>query len=580
MASSDPPPPPPPRPKADPSAEPTAGPAPAETLAEPVLRKSRGFSLVWLVPLVAAGIGIWLAVTTIAGKGPTVEVSFVTAGGLEAGKTQVKFRDVTVGLVEDVQVAPDLSGVIVRASMAKSFETHLNEETRFWVVRPRVGAGGVSGLDTLLSGAYVEVDPGGGDERRRFVGLEEPPLIRSDAAGSEYLLIAETLGSAARGAPIFFRGLEVGQVLGYQLSEDGQRFEMPIFVNAPHDRLVHETSNFWDVSGISVEAGVDGVAVRTAGLQALLIGGIEFDSPGGSVAEQAAPGNAFPLFRDRESIGEQRITERLPFVVDFASSTRGLRPGAPVEFRGIRLGSVTDVRLRTDLAAHQAVIRVQFGLEPQRVEGMALGLSDEEAYERVDAYVREGLRAQLATGNLLTGELYLALDFQEGLPPEGLDRSGNVPLMPSVPTELQAITASVTDLLTRFAELPLEAIVANLEHTTGTLDSLVSSPEMATGLADFTAAAGDLRTLTAELSEGAGPLLGGAQATLRSLRATIEQGERTLGEINAFLGEGSTTRFQVERVLQELATAARSIRSFADALERDPGAIIRGRREF
>lgn len=569
MASTDP-----------PSPEPAADPQRSETLAEPVFQKSRGFSLVWLVPLVAAGIGIWLAVTTIAGKGPTVEVTFGSAGGLEAGKTQVKFRDVTVGLVEDVQVAPDLSRVIVRASMANSFETHLNEETRFWVVRPRVGAGGVSGLDTLLSGAYVEVDPGGGAERRSFVGLEEPPLIRSDAAGSEYMLIAETLGSAARGAPIFFRGLEVGQVLGYQLSEDGQRFEMPIFVNAPHDRLVHETSNFWDVSGITIEAGVDGVAVRTSGLQSLLIGGIEFDSPGGSVAEQAAPGQAFPLFRDRESIGEHQITVRLPFVADFESSTRGLRPGAPVEFRGIRLGSVTDVRLRTDLAAHQALIRVEFNLEPQRVEGMALGLAEDEAYERVDSYVQQGLRAQLATGNLLTGELYIDLDFQTDAPPAGLDRSGDVPVMPSVPTDLQAITASVTGLLTRLAELPLESILGNLEQTTSRLESLVSSPELAAGLADAAAAAGDLRTLIAGVGTAAGPLLGTTEATMRSLRAAVAQSERTLQEFDSFLGEGSTTQFQVERVLQELTAAARSIRSFADTLERDPGALIRGRRDF
>lgn len=552
----------------------------SDPLAEPVLRKSRGFSLVWLVPLVAAGIGIWLAVTTIAGKGPTVEVTFVTAGGLEAGKTQVKFRDVTVGLVEDVRVAPDLSGVIVRASMSNSFEPHLNEETRFWVVRPRVGAGGVSGLDTLLSGAYVEVDPGGGDEQRRFVGLEEAPLIRSDADGTEYVLIAETLGSAARGAPVFFRGLEVGQVLGYNLTDDGQRFEMPIFVNAPHDRLVHEASNFWDVSGISVEAGVDGLAVRTSGLQALLIGGIEFDSPGGSLAAQAAPGSAFALFRDRESIGEQRITERLPFIVDFDSSTRGLRPGAPVEFRGIRLGSVSQISLKSDLAAHDAVIRVQINLEPQRIEGAPLGLSLDDDYQRIDAYVQGGLRAQLRTGNLLTGELFIDLDFRNDVPFEGLDRSQPLPRIPAVPTDLQAITASVTGLLTRLAELPLEDIVDNLEHMTGTLDSLFASPELAAGLADFSAAAGDLRTLMGTASTAAGPLLGTAEATLRSLRSAIEQSERTLREANTFLGEGSTTRFQVERVLQELTTAARSIRSFADSLERDPGSLIRGRREF
>ena len=569
MASSDPPP-----------ASPTAEPPPAETMAEPVFRKSRGFSLVWLVPLVAAGIGIWLAVTTVLGKGPTIEVTFVTAGGLEAGKTQVKFRDVTVGLVEDVRVAPDLSGVIVRASMSNSFEPHLNEETRFWVVRPRVGTGGVSGLDTLLSGAYVEVDPGDGADRRRFVGLEIPPLIRSDAAGTEYTLIAETLGSAGRGAPIFFRGLEVGQVLGYQLTEDGQRFEIPIFVDTPHDRLVNEASNFWDVSGISVEAGVDGVAIRTSGLQALLIGGIEFDSPGGSQAEQAAPATAFALFRDRESIGEQRITERLPFIIDFESSTRGLRPGAPVEFRGIRLGSVSQVGLKSDLQAHDAVIRVQINLEPQRVEAGPLGLSLADDYQRIDEYVQAGLRAQLKTGNLLTGELFIDLDFRSDVPPEGLDRSGPVPRIPAVPTDLQAITASVTGILTRLAELPLEDIVDNLEHMTGMLDSLVSSPELASGLADIAAASADLRRLLAQLDGAAGPVLKAAEETIRSVQATAVEARRTLQSTDALIGDNSSLRFQLERSLQELATAARSIREFAASLERDPGSIIRGRREF
>jgi paraquat-inducible protein B len=558
----------------------SADPPPLDPLAEPVLRKSRGFSLVWLVPLVAAAIGIWLAVTTIAGKGPVVEVSFVTAGGLEAGKTQVKFRDVNVGLVEDVQVAPDLSGVIVTLSLAHSFEPHLNENTRFWVVRPRVGTGGVSGLDTLLSGAYVEVDPGDGAPRRDFVGLEEPPLIRSDAAGTEFQLMAENLGSVTRGAPIFYRGLEVGQVLGYRLADDGRRFEIPIFVATPHDALVKANSNFWDVSGVSIEAGVDGIAVRTSGLQALLIGGIEFDSPGGVGVAPAAAGNVFPLFRDRESIGEQQITERLPFVVDFDSSTRGLRTGAPVEFRGIRLGSVTDVSLRSDLDAHQALIRVRFNLEPQRVEGMALGLPDEDAYARIDGYVRNGMRAQLATGNLLTGDLYINLDFHEDVPPARLDRSGDVPLMPAVPTELQAIATSVTGLLTRLAELPLDQIVANVEHMSASLNGLVSDPALSAGLADFAAAAGDLRSLLDRLDSQAAPVIATTEQTMRGVQALLGDLQGTLRSADTLIGENSSLRFQLERSLQELTAAARSIREFAEALERDPGAIIRGRREM
>jgi paraquat-inducible protein B len=325
---------------------------------------------------------------------------------------------------------------------------------------------------------------------------------------------------------------------------------------------------------------VDGVAIRTSGLQALLIGGIEFDSPGGSQAEQAAPGTAFALFRDRESIGEQRITERLPFIIDFESSTRGLRPGAPVEFRGIRLGSVSQVGLKSDLQAHDAVIRVQINLEPQRVEAGPLGLSLADDYQRIDEYVQAGLRAQLKTGNLLTGELFIDLDFRSDVPPEGLDRSGPVPRIPAVPTDLQAITASVTGILTRLAELPLEDIVDNIEHMTGTLDSLVSSPELASGLADIAAAGGDLRRLLAQLDGAAAPMLQAAEQTIRSVQATVVEARRTLQSTDALIGDNSTLRFQLERSLQELATAARSIREFAVSLERDPSSIIRGRREF
>ena len=554
--------------------------------ADPVLRRSRGFSLVWLIPLVAVGIGLWLAWTTFAHQGPVVRITFATAEGLEAGQTRVRYREVEVGMVEDVRVLPDLSGIVVEARLEPEFAEHLTEGTRFWVVRPRVGFAGVTGLGTLLSGAYLEVDPGPGASARSFLGLEEPPLIRSGAEGREFLLIAEDLGSVSRGAPVYYRGFPVGQVLGYRLADDARRFEIPVFVQSPYDRLVSADSRFWDVSGIRVDAGLDGIRVQVAGLAALIAGGVEFSSPAGIASEPADAGNRFALYPDEASIGEARPDERIPYVIEFEGSARGLRSGAAVEFRGIRVGSVEQVTLVREFATGRAPIRVYVNLEPQHFvqHGEALDEVEpddiEAQYGLTAEAVARGLRAQLKTANILTGELYIELDFFDDAAPAGLERVAGVAVLPAVPTDLEALTATLSGLLDRFAGLPFEEITMSVAGTARRLEELATSPEIAAGIEDLLGAGAELRVAVGELGAGAGTLVGGAEATLRSLRAAIDQSERALGEVSSFLGEGSTTRFQIERLLQELSTAARSIRSFADSLERDPSALIRGRRDF
>lgn len=563
-------------------------PSPTDRSSDPVLRKSRGFSLVWLIPLVAAGIGLWLAWSALVGRGPLIAVTFNTAEGLEAGRTPVKYREVTVGVVESVRALPDLSGVELTARIEHDFADHLTEGTRFWVVRPRFGSTGVSGIGTILSGAYLEIDPGSGESARQFVGLEEPPLIRTGAAGREFLLVAENLGSVNRGAPVYYRGLPVGQVLGYRLAEDARRFEVPVFVQSPYDRLVVEDSSFWDVSGIRVRAGVDGLEVQVAGLAALVAGGVEFSSPLGYAGERAADDTHFILYPDLASVGDLAFEERIPFVIEFDGSVRGLRVGAPVEIRGIRVGSVERVDFVPELARGRAPIRVFINVEPQRVAA-TLGVkpneaSDDDGFEQQYATAAEavgqGLRAQLRTGNILTGELFVDIDFFPDAPPATLETVDGVPRIPAVPTELEALTATVSGVLDRLAALPLEGLGQQVERIATRIEALVSSPAVTAGVADLATAGADLRALIEALSDRVPPLVATTEGTLRSLRSTIEATEQTMREVSALLGEGSTTRYQVDQVLQELSRAARSIRGFAETLERDPGAIIRGRREF
>ena len=317
-----------------------------EDVPEVEVAARRGISIVWLIPLVAGAIAIWLGYTTLQEKGPTITITFANAEGLEAGKTKVKYKDVDVGLVDTVTISEDLSRIIVTASMAKGSDHYLNEGTKFWIVRPRIGAGGISGLGTLVSGAYVAVDPGEGKPTTSFTGLEEPPAINSDVAGRRFRLRAARLGSVSRGSPIYYHDIQVGQVLNYELADDQKSLDVDVFVTAPHDQLVRADSRFWNASGFDISLGTAGVDVSVESLQSLLAGGIAFDTPTiDRPGEQAAAGFVFPLFDNYRAVTEARYTEKVFYLVYFDGSVRGLRPGAPVEFRGMRVGSVTDVRL-------------------------------------------------------------------------------------------------------------------------------------------------------------------------------------------------------------------------------------------
>lgn len=540
--------------------------------AELVPRRHPGASLIWLVPLVAIAIATWLVYGAIRDRGPVVRVTFETAEGLEPGKTKVKYRDVEIGTVTAVELGDDPSRIVVTLQMNAGTERFLYEDTNFWIVRPRIGSGGITGLGTVISGAFVELDPGTrGGPRRDFVGLEEPPLIRSTVPGTRFELEAESLGSLTRGAPIYYRGIPVGQVLGYRLDPERRRVTIPIFVQAPHDRLVTARTRFWEAGGVSLRTDGGRFELQLASLQALLLGGVEFD-PGESTEGEApaAPGTRFPLHPDRAAAAAASLTRKIPVLVEFTGQTRGLRPGSAVETRGIRIGTVTDVTLAWHEAVGGLVVQARLELEPERVSPIDALTGEPTRELALEELVESGLRAQLKTASLLTGELYVDLDFRPEAGPAALRTVRGLPVIPSVPTELETLSASLTGVLEKLAALPLDALVEDLRRAVRAAGDLAEGEKLGRAVDGLLATLESLRR-AASAAEAETPAL------LRTLRQAAEEARDGAAALESLLGADSRTRADLVALLREAAAAARALRSFAELLQRNPEALLRGR---
>ncbi len=284
---------------------------------------------VWLIPLIAVLAAGWLGWQSLSQRGPTITITFVSAEGLAAGKTKIKHNDVELGTIETIEPSSDFTRVIATARMSKVVEDHLTDGTRFWIVRPRFSADGISGLSTLISGAYVELDPGQGPPARRFTALEEPPVITADQPGVTYTLHAAHLGSIAQGAPVYYRGVNVGEVLGYELSDADGSVTVRIFIRAPHDQLVHEGTRFWNASGIAVTAGSDGLKIQSESLWTLLAGGIDFDIPAGSEAgAPAKPDASYTLYEDAAAANDAIYLRKARFLLHFRQSVANSEAGS------------------------------------------------------------------------------------------------------------------------------------------------------------------------------------------------------------------------------------------------------------
>ena len=538
-----------------------------------VPRRQTRISMVWIIPIFAAVVAIGIAIQRIISEGPTITIVFKSAEGVEAGKTFVKYKDVNIGQVTAVQLASDYSKVEVTAKIAKSAEALIVEDAKFWVVEPRVTLSGVSGLGTLLSGNYIGFEVGKSDKKqRKFTGLETPPAITREQAGRQFALKAENLGSLGIGSPIYYRRLQVGQVIAYNLQSDGKGVEIKIFVNAPYDKYVSSETRFWNASGFDVSVGAGGVEVRTQSLVAVIAGGLAFDTPTFvSKIEPAAANTVFTLYADQAAAMKQPDSIAVRYVLYFNESLRGLSVGAPVTLLGLTAGTVTDVGLDINPATRNVRGRVELvsyperliaHLQPNQATAGKIYERSEERHALIKLLVEQrGLRAQLRSGSLVTGQLYVALDYFPNAPKVKINWNRDPTEFPVVPSTLTDIEAKLTGIIAKLDKLPLEAIGDELRKSLVTLDQMLQAADKAVNRID------------SDVTPGLKLTLDGLRGTIASADGVLKNTDTTL------VSRDAPAQQELRDALQEIARAARSLRVLTDYLERHPESLIRGKTE-
>jgi paraquat-inducible protein B len=503
-------------------------------------RKRTRLSLVWIIPIVAAVIGAWVAAVKIMSEGPKITITLRTAEGLEAGKTKVHYNGVDVGAVTAIRLTPNHKGVVATVQMAPKTEDFLVEDTKFWVVSPRISGASISGLGTIISGAYLGMEIGKSTKKQHdFTALETPPVVTGDIPGRFFILKTTDLGSVDYGTPVYFRRLKVGQVASYALDKDGNTLTVKAYVYAPYDQFVTPESRFWQASGIDLSLTASGLTLQTQSVLSMLVGGLAFETPEAARELQPAAANTeFTLYSNRAEAFKPPPNNPQTYLLVFNQSVRGLESGAPVEFRGIRIGEVTDVHAEVDLKTFQFLVLVTISVDPARLGvkiagGGTANTGPQYAPNRqlIDAMVAHGLRAQLRTGSLITGALYVAVDFFPDAPPFKMDWSQHPVRLATVPGKLEGVEANVASLIKKLDQVPYR-----------------------------------------EIGEDTRKTLAGFDQTLDSAR-------RALDHADALVESNSGLNQELTNTLREIDSAARSIRVLSDYLERHPEALIRGKTE-
>ena len=542
--------------------------------ATPVAPKRSRLSIVWIIPVLAVLVGVGLAVQRIRSEGPTITIVFKAAEGIEAGKTFIKYKDVIIGQVKTVQFTEDYANVEVTAKITKRAAGLMVDDAQFWVVRPTISLSGISGLNTLLSGNYIGFQAGTSPvERGEFVGLDKAPFVAGQL-GREFTLKASDLGSLAAGSPVYYRRLPVGQVIGFDLTPDGKSVDIQVFVTAPYDKFVSLGTRFWRVSGIDVTFDANGLDVRTESLAALLVGGLAFDAPPFLHDTTVAPPDAvFQLYDDRAKAMKARDALTRQYVLRFNESLRGLNVGAPVTYLGVQIGEVVDIGFDFEPEKANIVPRVTITFYPERL----LTFTEPGQQARVEQILKSddkrrnaflqrmiderGLRAQLRTGSLLTGQLYVAFDYFPKAARASITWNRGVAELPVVPSGLVDLEAKLASILEKIDKLPLDQIAGDLRKDLQSLDETLNGANK----------------LIARVDKELVPSL---KTSLEGLQRALAGMERTLKNADAsLLGPDAPAQQELRDALTEFTRAARSMRVFLDYLERHPESPIRGKLE-
>ncbi len=560
-----------------------------------------GISAIWLVPLVVAAVAIGIAISHFLSEGPTITIVFKSASGVEPDKTVIKYKDVDIGKVTAVRLTDDFAQVQVTAKIMASAAGLMVDDAKFWVVKPRITLTGVSGLGTLLSGNYIAFEAGTSGKRRTdFVGLDAPALT-TNRPGREFVLEARDLGSLDIGSPVYYRRLPVGQVTGYDLAPDGQSVRIRAFVEAPYDKYVVTATRFWNVSGIRVSLGPEGLDVNTESLAALLLGGVAFSlPPAAAIDKPAAAASVFRLYRDHDTAMRTNEAGGRRFVLHFDESLDGLVAGAPVTFLGLPVGEVDGVGLAFDPAHDRFRRRVVVTFHPEQIFAHTIVAGGEGAAGNVGSgnagkgaavsagrgnaaagkgasgvlaggsaafdvllqrLVDGGLRAQLKKGRLLIGQPYVDFDYHaHGTGTKArLDLAAALPELPTVQSEPADLEARLARIMARVDRLPLDEIGRLMRQDLEALDRTLAS-------------------VTKVMNDTGVRLLPALEADVEQLRRAIGAVERAMDGANAtLLGPDAAVVQELRDALHEFTRAARSVRVLADELERQPSSLIRGK---
>jgi paraquat-inducible protein B len=542
----------------------------AEAIPAPEKVRQRDWipSLIWLIPILAAVIGISIAIKTWVQHGPEITIIFNSAEGLEAGKTKVKYKEVDIGTVQSIMLSEDRSHVLVSVQLKKEAKSFTAADSRFWVVRPRIAGSGVSGLSTLLFGAYIGADAGvATDTADIFTGLEVPPIVTRDASGKQYALHANDIGSLDIGSPVYYRRIRVGQVTAFDLDDDGKGITVRIFVNAPYDKFVGINTRFWHASGFDMQINASGFTLNTQSLASVVLGGLSFQSPDDEPGPPAKGSTTFVLAESQIEALKEKDGPAEIILLNFKQSIRGLAPDAEVSFRGLVLGRVKSIGIDYDRKQQEFSMPVLVEVYPVRLGKNFAEYRRQSKYtpqQRLQFMIDRGLAAQLRTGNFLTGQAYVALDFfaksalassiKKGVSRKmlGKDISPAVLQLPTISGSADEIQTQISEIALKLSKVPFDRIGDELQQSLKMLKQTLDS----TG------------QLAEKLNSDVAPEI---TAAMKDVSRTLNAAERTLSE-------DAPLQQDLRQTLQELARAAVSLRILTDYFERHPESIIRGKR--
>jgi paraquat-inducible protein B len=506
--------------------------------------------IVWVIPLIAVAIGIGMLVHAKLQEGPSIVITFDSASGLQAGKTLVKYKEVVVGTVSSVELNDD-DRVMATVQFQKSAQRLLHADTRFWIVRPQIGPGGVSGIDTLLSGAYVAVDPGTArNAKKTYTALDNPPMVTSGEQGRSFVLKTDDLNSLNVGSPLFFRHIEVGRVSAYSLDSGSKSVSVHVFVRAPYDQFVSAATRFWNASGLDVSLTSTGLKMRTQSLATIVSGGIAFDNaPAITDLTEVAQDTVFPLSVDQDTAMSDREGTPIFFQLRFPEALRGLEKGATVEFFGVNVGEVRKVALDYDPPSRKFSVVVDLVVYEHRLGPVLAKFPSDRGNEAqvaafVDSMVKDGLRAQARAGNLLTGQLYISLDFSPHAPPVSFDEQRRPLSIPTIPGSLSQLQEQLADIVNKIQKIPFDSIGKGVDRDIAELGTTINL----------------LNT-----------------QTLPTAHATLGQATLTFQNANTVLQPDSSLQTNLSQLLTELTRLSYSLRGLSDLLTEHPESLIRGR---